>query len=154
MTSEHSEYAAYANGFDAGRDSSDDEIRALRALLRSTRDPLLRLLHRAADDAEEREVRDLVARVDEAVREEARVQDVLRVAAERDALAGRVGDAELLLRAMFDAELNSRHPLDWYFKDGHTIVFPGRFTLSFDRERGLPVLTDEARAALRGEGGR
>jgi chromosome segregation ATPase len=40
---EHSEYAAYANGFDAGRDSSDDEIATLRASL--TR------LERERDDA-------------------------------------------------------------------------------------------------------
>ena len=69
--------------------------------------------------------------------------------AELAALRQRAEDAEMIVRAIFDAELNADHPFDWHFQSDGTISFTGRFVLKFDDVLGLPILTDEAREALR-----
>lgn len=71
--------------------------------------------------------------------------------AELAALRQRAEDAELLLRAIFDAELNAEHPFDWYFLNDRRIRFEARFEVPFDSATGLPVLRDDVRKILRGE---
>jgi len=65
------------------------------------------------------------------------------------ALRRRAEDAEMIVRSIFDADLNADQTFDWYFDGDGKIQFPGRFVLAFDRATRLPILTDEAREALK-----
>lgn len=99
-----------------------------------------------------REISEITALVKKLVDELMCIDEALAKAKE-DAInyRARLDDAELLVRAMFDARLNGRHAFDWHFQADGTISFPGRFVLPFNRKTGLPELTAEARTRIRQE---
>ena len=71
--------------------------------------------------------------------------------AENEKLRARGGDLELILRYQFDADKNAECPWDWfYLKDGTIQIQCAGSHFNLRVVDGLPILTDEARAALRG----